>query len=412
MNRNIQSPINNATENTLARLSIFKLYFLRFLKSDTGKALLIALSWQLLMTLLGILIERGLIGFVKPGANLPVHTLLSHTLRWDSYWYEGITHGLYSLDVAAPAFYPLFPLLVMGMGFLTLNTLGVLASGLLLNTIALWLAVLALYKIAQKFLNRKFLAWCVVGLFLTSPAAFFLHVFYGALAFGAYYFALEKRWAFMGVSLGLLTASRIPAILIVALCLLEYLRSSNWDIKQIVNKNALWFLLSPIGIVLYSTYLKLTMGDFLGMLHSYKLWTFQVFNLNFIATYYSAVMTSFNGIFGTTPYSAQDILVNFILPVVALAILFIASLIAVFRIKGRGIPLGVAGLLSFVMFTLNSNVNSVHRYVLPCAVVYVATVFVLSRFKDSTIPFVTIISGNLILQTLLYGLFISGYFAG
>ncbi|MFS8119068.1 MAG: mannosyltransferase family protein [Microcoleus sp.] len=408
-------------------LKLSKAYFIAFLKSDAGKALLIALCWQFLMTLLGIIIERGLVGFskpgadlpgfVKPGAGLPAHTLLSHTLHWDGYWFEGITHGLYSHYISAPAFYPLFPLLVLIVGTLSFHVIGTLAAGLLINTVALWLAILALYKIALKFLDRPLLGWCVVGLFLASPAAFFLHTFYSeavfcALAFGAYYFALEKRWALVGVSLGLLTASRITAILVVALCLLEYIRNNNWEIKKTFNKSALWFLLSPVGILLYGASLYVARGDFLGMVHSYKLWSYHVFNLNFVATYYHALVTGFNGIFGMTSHSHSDILVNFILPVVALTALLAASIIAIFRVKGRGVPLGIAGLISFIMFTLNSDVNSVHRYVLPCLVVYVAAIYVLNRFRAFPLIFAMSLFGCFILQMLLYTLFISGYFAG
>lgn len=400
-----------------ANLKLSKAYFLAFLKSDAGKALLIVLCWQFLMTLFGILIERCLVIFSNPAAVLPARTLLSHTMRWDGGWFEGIMHGLYSNSVSAPSFYPLFPLLVLAVVTLTFHVVGTLAAGLLINTIALWLAILALYKIALKFFDRSLLGWFVVALFLVSPAAFFLHAFYSeavfcALAFGAYYFALEKRWALVGLSLGLLTASRITAILVVALCLLEYFRSNNWEIKKMFNKSALWFLLSPVGILLYGAYLYLARGDFLGMFHSYKLWAFHIFNINFVATYYHATLTGFNGIFGITPNLPQDTLVNFILPVIALAILLVASIVAIFWVRGRGVPLGIAGILSFIMFTLNSDVNSVHRYVLPCLVVYVAAIYILNRFRAFPLLLAVSLFGSLMLQTLLYTLFVSGYFAG
>src|SRR5674476_504215 len=109
-----------------ANLKLSKTYFLAFLKSDAGKALLIVLCWQFLMTLFGILIERGLVVFARPGAGLPAHTLLSHTLRWDGYWFEGIIHGSYSHNVSAPAFYPLFPLLVLAVKTVSFHVVGTL----------------------------------------------------------------------------------------------------------------------------------------------------------------------------------------------------------------------------------------------------------------------------------------------
>ena len=87
-------------------------------------------------------------------------------------------------------------------------------------------------------------------LVLSAPAAFFLHVFYGkalflALSLWAYLFALKRNWIGVGILLALLTAARLPALLVIGLCGLEYLHSYSWNLKKAFNKNILWFLLAP-----------------------------------------------------------------------------------------------------------------------------------------------------------------------
>lgn len=91
----------------------------------------------------------------------------------------------------------------------------------------------------------------------------------------------------VGVILALLTAARLPSLLIIGLCALEYLRSYGWSIKKAFNKHLLWFLLAPLGFIAYALYLYILHGNALGMFSAYDAttdWAYQVFNPNIIET--------------------------------------------------------------------------------------------------------------------------------
>jgi hypothetical protein len=102
--------------------------------------------------------------------------------------------------------------------------------------------------------------WWVIALLLTSPAAFFLHMFYAealfcAVVFWAYLLPCVGGGRHMGILLAISTAARLPAVLFVGLCMLEYWRALGWRIRAACNPNALWLLLAPLGFVAYGLFL-------------------------------------------------------------------------------------------------------------------------------------------------------------
>lgn len=375
--------------------------------------LLVAASWQLLMLIFGAIAD-GAYGGASGSA------LLGHMYQWDAGWYASILNGSYGNPTSpSPVFYPLFPLTVWLAQLITFQAVDALVLGLIINTLSLWLAAVALVKIADFFVPKKY-RWWVVALFLTSPAAFFLHMFYSealfcAVAFWAYLFALRGRWALMGLLLAISTAARLPALLFVGLCGLEFVRAHGWRIKQVLNPKLVWFLLAPLGFVAYGFFLYLARGDFLAMFHGYDLtddWTYHVFNPNFIYTILKETYIVFLTILGQRPLESQTIVVS-VLPVAGLAILFATSLYGLLFIKGRAVPLGIFGLVSLVFFTLHNNTVSIHRYLLPCISIYLATVMLLNSNERLFRPLVYIaMYGGVLLQAYLIILFTNGTFAG
>lgn len=106
-----------------------------------------------------------------------------------------------------------------------------------------------------------------------------------------------------------------------------------------------------------------------------------------------------------------DIIVNHLIPIVGILALLISSLWLIWKQRGKFIPLGISGLLSVIMFTLNSNVVSGHRYVLPCLGVYVA-LYLVTRTKQQTVLLLCLCGAGILTQIYLMALFISGEFAG
>lgn len=379
-----------------------------FLRSYWGITFLVAVGWQVVFTILGAVLEQRF-GQHYDG-------LLGHMLHWDGGWYSAIIHGAYHTNPAAPAFYPLFPMAVSALLFLSGHTLSLAAAGLIVNTFALWLALAALYQIAGFFVSAP-RRWWVVALFIASPAAIFMHLFYTealfcAIAFWAYLFALRQQWQYTGLTLAVLTAARLPAILVVLLCLLEFARAHEWHPANILNRRLLWFSLAPLGFIAYGLYLQVTTGDFLAMFHAYHAttdWAYHVFNPNIfdpiLRTMYHAAITVIS-----RDFADSNQVVNNILPAAGIVLLGLTSVYAL-TVK-KMLPLGLFGLTSLVLFTLNSNTISVHRYMLPSLGVYIVVVYVLERYNKLHAGLWGILALGLGLQFYLLIVFVSDHFAG
>lgn len=385
-------------------------------RSDWAIALYVAVCWQILMTFVGIVLERRY--SIHPHSTM---TPLSHMAYWDGGWYTTIISGDgYKLNGAAPVFYPLLPAAVVSLQILSGHLLSVTAAALLINTAALWLAIVALLRISKIFLKPE-RAWWVVALFLLSPAAIFMHFLYVealfcALAFWAYLFALQKKWLFMAITLALLSAAKLPAILIIGLCALEFMRAYQWSIKKICNWNILYFALTPLGFLIYGLYLKHIKGDFMAMFHGYHEthdWDYHVFNPNFVEPLLRAAHKSALLALGRIP-NHSFVLVDYTLPLIGLGLLGLSSLLAIFWFRGKAIPLGIAGLVSIVFFGINSNIISVHRYLLPSVILYLMPFMIIDKLKKPRLiwaVYAALVVG-VGLQALLYYFFVSSRFAG
>jgi hypothetical protein len=393
----------------------------QLLRTDAGKALVIAVLWQLLFTLMGAFFDTTLHNiFQKEITAGPPPSFFSHAISWDGGWYMSIINGAYGHPAsAAPAFYPLFPFTLYLLHFITFGLVGYAVLSIILNTAALAVAVYSLKKIAGFFLPDKFTWWPPL-LLITSPAAIFMHLFYAealfcALAFAAYMFALQRKWLFMGVALGFLTATRLPAILVVGLCALEFMRAYEWNIRKICNTSLLSFLLAPLGFVAYGCYLLIARHDFFGMFTAYSLtkdWQYQAFNLNIFTTY-QTIWDRLVTVFTTNIPFDEGQSINFFVPFVGILMLLMASLYlsVVLRKKG-GIPLGLFGIASIIFFSLNGNLVSVQRYLLPCLGIYLAIALFASRSPIRKYLVYFVCYGGILLQAYLLILFVNGYFAG
>jgi hypothetical protein len=215
----------------------------------------------------------------------------------------------------------------------------------------------------------------------------------------------------MAFLLVLATACRLPGILVIGLCGLEFLRVHKWSLMtSIANKQLLWFAITPLGLFLYALYLQLTRGDFLAMIHSERLWSYHQFNVNIFDTIYrSAHVIAHNLIHANE--IGYVLVISQILPLLSIGVLCVASLYML--LKKINIPLGVYGLVAAVFFTLNNNVVSVHRYTLSVLTIYVALLCLYSSKRKVAKPlFIGCLYISVLLQSLLLFLFSNNYFAG
>jgi Mannosyltransferase (PIG-V) len=381
--------------------------FKRFSLSDPAIAFIVAVLWQALMTLLGDIGGRDPSG------------ILDHMMQWDARWYVNIIKEHYTIDPASPAFYPLFPIVVGGLSSATFHCIPYPFLGLLVNTVSLGFAIRALLMISREFGIQK-CRYLAVALFLAAPAAIFMHLFYTeaifiALGFSAYAFALRGRWLLMAMSLAFLTAARLPALLFVGLCGLEYLRAYNWNIKQAVNRNLAYFLLAPTGFLLYGLYLLAVRGNCFAMFSAYKstkAWDYLSFKPNFFFTIFCAARETVRAMVGARPWD-KDITVNYAIPLLCLTLLFGCSIYLLHTYRGKGVPLGVFGLCSLVFFTVNNSLLAVHRYSLPCLTIYIALALI---YADHRRGKVLVLSSATVMLTaqaiIMHLLLVTNDFAG
>lgn len=378
------------------------------------RCFLVAISWQVIVLLLVIVAQ-----FISQK-----EFSLDYLFSWDGGWYLSILNGAYHNPTnPASVFYPLLPLIVKLLQIATFGLLPLPMIILLVNTISLAIAIFYLYEISLVFLKKISSAKLVVLLFLTFPTAFFMGQFYTealfcALSFAAYYFALTKQWPKMAVALAFLTATRLPGVLIILLCGLEYLNQHQWQLKKAFNKNLSWFLLAPLGFLAYGFYLLVVRGNFFGMFSAYDLtndWIYHKFDPLFFKTLAKELIIVLTNPFFTNRLSWGDYIVNHLMPFLSLVLLAAASIYAIKKFKQKGYALGFAGLASIVFFTLNSNIVSVHRYVLPNLVIFIGIAHfistkLISRLQKFTIA--TWLIGGFTAQAILIYLFINLKFIG
>ena len=199
--------------------------------------------------------------------------LLAPLARWDSVWYLRIADSGYGESSARAAFFPLYPLLVRGLG----KTLGGSPGALLVAAYAISLAaflaaLVLLHRLAELELGRR-LARPTLVLLAVFPAA----VYFGApyseslfllLAVGAFYAARTGRWAWAGACAGLASASRSAGLLLLLPLALIW-----WSSRPRRPRDAAWLALAPLGIAAYAAWLGLVEGDALRFLDVQEAWS-------------------------------------------------------------------------------------------------------------------------------------------
>ncbi|MEC3980192.1 hypothetical protein [Amycolatopsis sp. H20-H5] len=391
--------------------------------NDFAKMLAVVLAWN--VALIAVAWLFGPSTPAPPGRGIPESgigsgaSMLAHTYRWDSVWYgEIVQHGYNSGFEQVRAFYPVFPFAVWLVHTISFGALGVITAGFLVNLVATWLAAVALLKIARFYFSER-ASRLVVAAFLTAPTAYFLHSFYSeaifcAIGFWAFLFALRRQWLWMGVLLIPLTATRITAAVFVGLCFLEFWRSKGWKPRGLLSWHLLWFPLAFLGLGAQLFYMKLQTGNAMAGFDPAlmeKYWSYHQFNLNIIPNGLEVSKTAIHALIGDFPMT-EWMLINKVLPFVGLALLFASSVYVFVALRAKGLPLALFGIASIVMLMVNSNVISVHRYLLPCLVMYIALVLFGERHPRLRNGVHVVLYANSLICGLLFVRFVAGSWTG
>lgn len=218
------------------------------------------------------------------------NALVAPALRWDSNWYIDLASHGYRHEAVEPAFFPLYPLFVRGLGELTTS---VVAAGVLISLAGFFASLLLLGRLAELELGPEAARRAIVLLAFFPTALFFSAIYtealFLALELGAFYAARRGRWAWAGVLGALGSATRNTGVLLMPALLALYLYGPREDRapdsagtpptpgrswrarirpRYRLRPDVLWIAAVPLGLVAYLAYMQAHFGDWLAPLHA------------------------------------------------------------------------------------------------------------------------------------------------
>jgi Mannosyltransferase (PIG-V) len=219
--------------------------------------------------------------------------LVAPFARWDSVWYLAIAQGGYDHHRARTAFFPLYPMMIRGLGVVIGSDL---IAGVLISLVAFALALTLLYELACLELDSE-RARVTVALLAFCPMAYFFSAVYSeslylALSVGCILAARRGRWATAGIVGAIAAASRNSGIMLVVPVVLLYLYGPREDRPppppRVLNLprprwrallpryrpglDLAWAALIPAGLAAYVGWLALKTGDGLAPFRAQEVW--------------------------------------------------------------------------------------------------------------------------------------------
>lgn len=215
----------------------------------------------------------------RPGEHVQEsrNLLLAVWGRWDAVHYIDIaTIGYHGTDMA---FFPLYPLLVAGLGSLIGNHV---IAGMLISNAALFFGLLFLYKLVEHEFDRHVARRAIFYISIFPTAVFFSAVYTESLFFmltvASFYYMRERRWWLAG-GIGFFAAmTRVEGVLLVVPFVIEWV-TDNWQMLLGMMRgegapelrraavNLLPIVLICAGLGVYMAYLWVLNGDPLYFSH-------------------------------------------------------------------------------------------------------------------------------------------------
>jgi hypothetical protein len=215
--------------------------------------------------------------------------LVSPLARWDSAWYLAIAQGGYDHSPERTTFFPLYPLLVRGVGEVVRSEL---VAGVLISLACFAVGLVLLYRLTALELGDERARVCVMLLAFCPMAYYFSAVYteslFLALSVGCIYQARLGRWAWAGVLGALAAASRNTGVVLVIPIALLFLYGPRADRppalsppagvlarlrpRYPVRRELAWILIVPVGLAAYILFLALTTGDGLTPFSAEQYW--------------------------------------------------------------------------------------------------------------------------------------------
>jgi Mannosyltransferase (PIG-V) len=231
-------------------------------------------------------------GFDPSGLTAPFgyfgNLLAAPFARWDSVWYLAIAQGGYAHQPTRTAFFPLFPLVLRGLGVVIGSDL---IAGVIVSMAGFAVGLVLLYRLVELEFDSS-IARVTVMLIAFCPMSYFFSAVYSeglylALSVGCLLSARRGRWGPAGLLGGLAAASRNSGIVLALPVVLMFLYGPRADrpppprprtlarrlLPRYRPTPSLAFAgLIPLGLAAYLGWLALTTGDGLAPFHVQQVW--------------------------------------------------------------------------------------------------------------------------------------------
>jgi Gpi18-like mannosyltransferase len=202
-------------------------------------------------------------------SGFPGHPFFDAWTRWDGGWYRSIAergYYYYPGKQCSVPFFPMYPLLMRGLSFVTRN---VLASGMLITLGAGIATALGFHRWCRLRLSPRAATFGLLALILW-PFAFYLYftvysdALFLALAIGSFLALESDRPLLAGLIAAFATATRPVGLAVAAGLIVRALERSGWSPRkplQNLRPRDLALLLSFVGVAAYLGYLWVHFGD-------------------------------------------------------------------------------------------------------------------------------------------------------
>jgi hypothetical protein len=213
-----------------------------------------------------IWLTREVLGPLLPASvdRIHQHVILDSLIHWDAGWFLRIAEQGY--DFHSAPFFPLFPLLIRLVTFITQNGP---AAGFLVSNIALFIACYYLYTMVKEEYGDE-VASSTIFIMLFFPTAVFFSSIYSeapflAFALAAFHYARRGRWwpaAVLGACAAL--TRNIGVVLFLAFLYMQYEQAGY----RLNIKKALPLAIIPGSLLIFMAVLWQSTGDPLAFAHS------------------------------------------------------------------------------------------------------------------------------------------------
>jgi len=199
---------------------------------------------------------------VQPATEGLRGKLVGPWLRWDALWYVRIAERGYDAGDGSTAFFPLYPLMIRAVTFIAGGDYAV-AAMLVANTACL-AALTALYALSRWEIGKEGARRALVYQTL-FPTAFYLYAPYTESLFLLWvvcslYAARRERWWLAGATGCLAALTRSIGVLLVMPLAYELWRRKR-ALRSLLGTQGLALCLIPLGLVSYSIYLGMSLGN-------------------------------------------------------------------------------------------------------------------------------------------------------